>query len=284
MCGGGGPGGGSGDPGGVGEAGSPAGSSSGNASGGTGGEGGGGTGGAFGNTPGGSQGNVGNIGPGISGLIGNSDLGVSTAGELGVADAGMGIGSSPGPSGVGAGGESIAPSLFGGWAEATTTTQGEDPALSGDNPSGFSAMQGGKYGGLIGLALGGLPVGLIGGLVGAMASQAQGDPSGGSPIGGGPSWQPGEPGDPGVIPSYPKPPGWGEGGAAGNEYFFGNSVTGIGGGGAGGSPGGGAVTDPFKFTGDDGLSMYKMRKLTEDKDVLGDDYIKELNKFTKTIF
>ena len=99
---------------------------------------------------------------------------VGAVGPVGAAAGAVGAGI-----GVGAGG------FYGGWASASQAYP--DPVVNqGQNPGGYSPLEGALYGFGFGSALGPVP-GLLGAVIGAMGSQAQGDPSGGGPSGGGPA-------------------------------------------------------------------------------------------------
>jgi len=175
----------------------------------------------------------------------------------------------------------------GGWEEATTLVSGEDPALSNVSDSegafGFTPNQGLTGGLLAGGMFPGLsiPFGLGGYLMGHATGGNVDAYGGGDPdFGGGPLSE-----EEYAAQRAAEESRRGSGGGDDGDYLYG-----IGGfpsgfmsgstSSSGGVDGGVRGTEPLRFSGDSGLNQYKARRLTEEDEMLGEEF----TEFTKNLF
>jgi hypothetical protein len=179
--------------------------------------------------------------------------------------------------------------LFGGWESVTGQ---EDPALSNMSEQGafgFDSSKGARSGFLAGTLAGGFPGGLIGALMGGMMGQAQV----GGDVGAG-GYGPGDPdaggGPDGLQP--PREPLTPEQLAALQEQddTLGEDFGMLMGGslsqpiGEGGAEEGGANPFSLSLSPDLGSSIYDLRTLSKEDEILGEDYLGPKDEFTKALF
>jgi hypothetical protein len=220
-----------------------------------------GAGGGYGNTP--------TTGGGVDSSAGPSGANpvVAPTGRADLPGSDIGAALAGGPSATG-----------GGWEQATTLAQGEDPALTNVSSDvgafGFTPNQGFTGGVIAGSMFPGMsiPMGLGGYLMGHATGGSVDDYGGGNPdFGGGPD----DPAQHFADQAYERSAPDDEGYFSGLGGFTSESTS------SGGSNKPAPLgTETLRFKGDSGLSQYKSRLLGQEDEALGEEF----TEFTKNLF